>query len=332
MTHYEQMIRLVVLLLCGLALVSCTQLRTEFYRNETGYLYEVGCSHYKQGDYDAAQKVLDELISLDPDYGPAYAALGNLAMIDEKYEQAYDYYQQAIDHDPELEKDILPFLLVSSMHKTRQPLTDSGIDLAVIYPLMMDEKIREIETLLEQDIPLELLARDSVSLTPGQLGELRLKGAELAPAMEVFSNLQLFTAYLLFYGGGNESIVEQLLLAMIQTAAGPDKQEASILMGRMQEKQGDYVAAARWYLAAVQAGAAIEDVAHHLARIYQVDLETILPSQSDTHPETDNSVVDSVAHAASPVSADQKRAALSINDETEFTLPKPHAVLITSPR
>ncbi len=43
MTHYKQMIRLAVLLLCGLVLVSCTQLRTEFYRNETGYLYEVGC-------------------------------------------------------------------------------------------------------------------------------------------------------------------------------------------------------------------------------------------------------------------------------------------------
>jgi len=332
MTHYEQMIRLLVLLLCGLILVSCTQLRTEFYRNETGYLYEVGCSHYKAGAYDAAKIVLQELITLDPDYGPAYAALGNLAMIDEQYEQAYDYYQQAIDHDPELEKDILPFLLVSSMHKTRQPLTDSGVDLAVIYPLLMDEKIREIETLLEQDIPLELLTKDSVSATPGQLGELREKGAELAPEMKGFPNLQLFTAYLLFYGQGNESIAEELLLAITQTVQGSEKQEASILMGRMKEKQGNYVAAAKWYLAAVQAGSPIEDVANHLARIYQVDLQTILPPKNEADPETDNSVADETALKASPVSAPEKRAALSIDDETEFTLPKPHAVLITLPQ
>ena len=331
MTYYEQMIRLAVLLLCLLALVSCTQLRTEFYRNETGYLYEVGCSHYKQGDYDTAKKVLDKLITLDPDYGPAYAVLGNLAMIDEQYEQAYDYYQQVIDHDPELEGEILPFLLVSSMHKSRQPLTDSGIDLAVIYPLMMDEKIGEIETLLEQDVPLDLLARDSVSITPGQLGELRGKGAELASEIEGFPNLQLFTAYLLFYGEGNESIVEELLLAVNQAAQGSAKQEAAVLMGRVQEKQGNSVAAAKWYLAAVQAGAAIEDVAHHLARIYQVDLETILPSQNEAYPETENTV-DSAAHPASPVSAPEQRTALSIDDETQFSLPKPHAVLITSPR
>jgi len=86
------------------------------------------------------------------------------------------------------------------------------------------------------------------------------------------------------------------------------------------------------YLTAVQAGAAIEDVAHHLARIYQVDLETILPPKKDAYPETDNAFGDSAAHPASPVSAPEERAALSIDDETQFSLPKPHAVLITSPR
>jgi tetratricopeptide (TPR) repeat protein len=332
MIYYLNLIRLPMLLLCVLVSTSCTQMRTEFYRNETQYLYEMGCTHYKQGEYETAQKVLEELITLDPDYGPAYAVLGNLAMIDEQYELAYDRYQLAISHDPELEKDILPFLMVSTMHKARKPLIDSGVDLAMIYPLMMDEKILEIETLLEQDIPLEILAKDSVSITPGQLGELRAKGAELVPKMEGFANLQLFTAYLLFYGDGNESIVEELLSTMIQAAHGSEKQETSVLMGRLQEKQGNYIAAAKWYLAAVQAGAAIEDVAHHLAKIYQVDLETILPPKNEVHPEPDNAVVDNAALRASPVSGPEERAVLSIDDETEFTLPKPQAVLITSPR
>ena len=332
MTHSYQIIRLAVLLLCCLALAGCTQMRTEFYRNETGYLYELGCSHYKQGEYEVARTVLEELIKLDPDYGPAYAVLGNLAMIDEQYELAASFYQQAIDHDPELEKQILPFLLISNMHKIRKPLTDSGVDLAVVYPLMMDEKIQELEIVLEQDIPMELLARDSVSITPGQLGELRTKAAQLAPEMEGYDNLQIFTAYLLFYGDGNESIAKEVLSKMIQSGSGSEKQEASILMGRIDERQGHFVAAVKWYRAAVQAGGTIEDVAHHLARIYQVDLETILPSKGKAQPEKADAGNDNAVRPAPSVIAAEKRSRPVADDETEFSLPKPYAVLITSPR
>ena len=332
MIYSFKIIRLPILLLCVLVLASCTQMRSEFYRNETQYLYELGCTHYKQGEYKPAQKVLEELITLDPDYGPAYAVLGNLAMIDEQYELAYDRYQLAIDHDPELEKDILPFLMVSTMHKARKPLLDSGVDLGMIYPLMLADKFDEIETLLADDVPLELLVKDSVSVTPGQLHEMRVKAVKLVSEAQISVNFQLFLAYLLYYGDGNESIIEELLSTMIQVAHGSEKQETSVLMGRLQEKQGNYIAAAKWYLAAVQAGATIEDVAHHLAKIYQVDLETILPPKNEVHPETDISVVDDAALPASPVSGPEERAALSIDDETEFTFPKPQAVLITSPR
>ncbi len=127
--------------MCGLLFTGCTQLRTEFYRNETGHLYTVGCTLYSQGDYQAAREVFEELITLDPDYGPAYVSLGNLAMIDEQYEQACDYYERAIAHDPELEKDILPFLAVSTMHRERKPLVDRGIDLASALSVADGEKI-----------------------------------------------------------------------------------------------------------------------------------------------------------------------------------------------
>jgi len=333
MTDDHHMSRLLILLLCWVGLTSCTQLRTEFYRNETAYLYETGCERYKQGAYDEAEEVLEELISLDPDYGPAYAVLGNLAMLEEQYEQAYDYYQQAITHDPELENDVLPFLLISSMQKIRRPLTDSGIDLAVIYALLMDGQNDEVEALLAQDVALDLLARDSVSLTPGQLGELRRTCVELRGALHNYPRLQLFSAYLLFYGGEDISVAAELLLAMMTTAAGAQKQEAAVLMGRVQEKQGNYGAAVQWYLTAVEAGVALETVAHRLAKIYQVDLETVLPPETAANAETGDTAAEAdTVHQASSLSSSRKPAIPSAEDETEFMLPKPSAVLLPSPQ
>ena len=179
----------------------CTQLRTEFYRDETAHLYKVGCNHYAQGDYAAARDVFEKLLVLDPDYGPAYVSLGNLAMIDGRYELACDYYARAVARDPELEKDVQPFLAVSMLHRQRIPLVDRGIELANVYPLLMAEKNDDIEELLAGDIPLELLANDSATVTPGQLGEMRGVAARLAQDQDISVKFRLFLAYLLLAGG-----------------------------------------------------------------------------------------------------------------------------------
>lgn len=326
------LIRLTVSIVCGLMLCCCTQLRTEFYRNETGYLYDVGCRHYSQGSYDAAREVFVELISIDPDYGPAYASLGNLAMIDGHYGQACDYYEQAIAHDPELEKDLLPFLAVSTMHRERKPLVDRGVDLAKLYPLLMAEKIDDIETLLAADIPLELLATDSATVTPGQLQEMRGKAAEAAREQDLSVNCQLFLAYLLFSGEGYDPVAEELLAGTLQVAEGVKKQQACILMGRLQEQMGDNAAAVHYYLAAVRAGSGLEEVAHYLAKIYRVDRETILPSQTGTQVKRKEAKMKNSAISAAPLGAAPRTAATPEVDETEFIFPKPQAVLISSPQ
>ncbi len=332
MISYLKMTRLLVLLLCAMILSSCMQLRTEFYRNETEYLYEAGCAHYKQGDYDAAREALEELITLDPDYGPAYAVLGTLAMIDEQYEAAYKRFQQTIEHDPELEKDIQSFLALSIVHRERTPLVEAGVELAKLYPLLMAGRLDEIDALLTADIPLELLAKDSVTVTPGQLQDMRGQAAEIAGNPGLSVSLRLFLAYLLFQGEGDEQLVEDLLTGTIQDADGVQKQEAFILMGRLQEKRGNNAAAVENYLAAVRAGGAYEEVAHYLARIYQVDIDSILASQNGTHQSDTDSGMSSPVILAAPGNSSAERTIKRQKDEREFIFPRPQAVLIFSPQ
>ena len=326
------MLHVAVLIVCGLIFTGCTQLRTEFYRNETGHLYKVGCSLYRQGDYAAAGEVFEELLMLDPDYGPAYVSLGNLAMINEQYGLACDYYERAVAHDPELEKDVLPFLAVSTMHRERKPLVDRGIDLAGLYPLLMEHRIDEIEGLLAGDIPLELLATDSATVTPGQLSEMRGMAAQLAQDQTISINFQLFLAYLLFQAEAYEPVVEELLARMLQATDGAAKQEAHILMGRLQERKGNNAEAVQYYLAAVSAGSTLERVAHYLAKIYRVDIETILPSQSGTQAENEGAGTSSSGTPVLPFSASAGKTTRPEVDETPFTFPKPQAVLISLPQ
>ncbi len=332
MRHDGKMIRITILLVCGLLLTSCTQMRTEFYRNETRHLYETGCAHYSQGDYEAAREVFEELITLDPDYGPAYASLGNLAMINEQYELACDYYERAIVHDPELEMDIQPFLAVSTMHRVRKPLVERGIDLAKLYPLLMEKRIDEIEPLLAGDIPLELLAKDSATVTPGQLQEMRGMAIQLIQDRSLSVNFQLFLAYLLFHGEAHDPVVEALLARMLQTAEGGAKQQASLLMGRLQDKMGNNTEAVQHYLAAVRAGSTLEEVAHYLAKIYRVDIETILPSQAGTQAKSKGANMNSHGVSAIPLSAAAGKTTKTEADETVFSFPKPQAVMISLPR
>ncbi len=195
----------------------------------------------------------------------------------------------------------------------------------------MEKRFAEIEVLLAGDIPLELLAKDSATVTPGQLQEMRAKAIETVRDQELSVNLQLFLGYLLYHGEGSEPVVEELLARTLQTAEGAQEQETHILMGRLQEQKENNAAAVEHYLAAVRAGAAPEHVAHYLAKVYRVDIETILPSQPGTQGQSKDIESDNPGIPAVPLSASSRTAARPEADETEFTFPKPRAVLIPSP-
>lgn len=322
---------IILLLLMVFMFAGCTHMRTEFYREETKHLYETGCQLYKQGDYENAQLAFEEAVSLDPDYGPAHAALGNIAMISEEYEDAYAHYQSAVKHDPELKKELLPFLMISDMHKSREPLTRVGIELSDIYPLLMEDKNDELETIFKKDIPLELLAKDTVSLTPGQIGELQFKTSGIAPQVTGSVPFRLFLAYLLFYSGQYESENLKLLNSLAQDATGVFSQDTFVLQGRLKERVGDNSGAVDSFVAATDAGKPLAEVAHHLARLYQVDIKTIIPpvEEQKTIPE-DKHTGSTPFPTSTVVSEDIEQQEIKL-EQAVIVVPKPQAKLISTP-
>ena len=268
---------LALVLLCQAALWACRGLRSEVYREETFYRYNEACKLYKQGDYETARSGLEDLIALDPDYGPAHAALGNLALIAEDYALALAHYQKAVAADPELEAELRPLVMVAGVHKERRPLQKAGVSLEQMFPLIMKERRAEAEVLLAKDIPLQLLANDTMGITPGNLGDLQRKITEIADPSSGSVRYRLFLGYLLFSGQKDDALATALVHSAAGKATSRDRQEALVVLGQLYERQGEANAAVDAYLAAVDDGLPMTDVAHHLARIYRMDIAGILP-------------------------------------------------------
>jgi tetratricopeptide (TPR) repeat protein len=278
--------RFVGLILILFFVQACGSLRTELYRKETLHRYQGACKFYKEGDYAGAGEGFEAVIAMDPDYGPAHAALGNLSLIQEDYPGALSHYRQAIAADPELEADLQPFIMVALAHKERAPLREAGVSLNQLYPLVMADRRAEVEAILAEDIPLRLLANDTMGITPGRLGEMQHKMAETADPLTGSVRYRLFAGYLLFFGQTDDDLAAALVGGASDEAAGRERQEALVVLGQIHERRGDPNAAVDAYLAAVDAGLSMTDVAHHLARVYRVAIETILPSKDTAGEET----------------------------------------------
>jgi len=278
--------RCVGLILILIFVQACGSLRTELYREETLNRYQGACKLYKEGDYERAGEGFEAVLSMDPDYGPAHAALGNLALIREDYPGALAHYQAAVKADPELEPNLQPFMMVAQVHKERAPLQEAGISLNQFYPLIMGDRQAKVEAILEEDIPLRLLANDTMGITPGRLGEMRQKIAETADPLSGSIRYRLFAGYLLFFGQTDDDLTAALIGGAADEAAGRERQEALVVLGQLHERRGDPNGAVDAYLAAVEAGLPMTEVAHHLARVYRVDIEAILPSKDTADEET----------------------------------------------
>jgi tetratricopeptide (TPR) repeat protein len=274
------------LILIILFVQACGSLRTELYREETLNRYQGACKLYKEGDYAGAGEGFEAVLSMDPDYGPAHAALGNLDLISENYPGALAHYREAIAVDPELEPDLQPFMMVAQAHKERAPLKEAGISLNQLYPLIMGDRRAEVEALLAEDIPLRLLANDTMGITPGLLGEMRQKIAETADTLTGSVRYRLFAGYLLFFGQTDDDLAEALISGAADEAADRERQQALVVLGQLHERRGDPNAAVDAYLSAVESGLAMTEAAHHLARVYRVDIETILPPKDTAEEET----------------------------------------------
>jgi tetratricopeptide (TPR) repeat protein len=276
--------RAITLLLMITIFSGCAGMRAEFFRGETLYLYNRGCQHYKQGDYDAARAALEKVLSMDPHYGQAHAALGNIAIAERAPATALTHYRQAVQIDPGLEANLRPLILAATVQAVREPITKAGTDLRKVYRLVAAGKHAELEKLLTRDIPLDLLAKDTLSITPSELGELAKKMAVNAGPEKGSVRYRLFSGYLLFFAREDPVLATALIEQAVADAEIGDRKTAYMLLGQIRERLGDVNLAVDAYLLAEQSGAPPAEVAGHLSEIYGLEVESILSKAGKPQP------------------------------------------------
>jgi tetratricopeptide (TPR) repeat protein len=226
------------LIIFFLSLQACSGLRTEFYREETLHLYQGACKLYEEGDYEPAGTGFEAVLAMDPDYGPAHAGLGHLALIREDYPGALAHYRHALAADPDLEADLQPFITVALAHQERAPLEETGISLDQICSLIMADRRAEVEAILAKKIPLKQLASDTMGITPGRLGEMQQKIAATAGPLAGSMRYRLFAGYVLFYGQTDDTLATPMIASAAYEATGRERQEALVVLGQLHERQG----------------------------------------------------------------------------------------------
>ncbi len=278
--NFNLILLFLVILTCG-----CASLRTDCYRGETRYRYNRGCQHYKQGDYKAAREAFENVLALDPKYGPAHGALGNLALIEGGHKAAMAHYQAAVQTDPGLEPVLRAFIMAATAQAAREPIIKAGIDLHRVYELVMADKPAELEALLSKEVPLDLLAKDTLSVTPVELDELREKGADSIDLEKSSVRYRLFWAYFLFYSQKSLNKAATLIEHAVPDAKTDDRKKAYVILGQIRERSGDFNLAVDAYLMAVDAGVSPNSIAHHLARIYDLDVESVMVQAGKQPPK-----------------------------------------------
>jgi len=132
-----------------------------------------------------------------------------------------------------------------------------------------------LEGLLSTDVPLELLARDTISLTLKKLAELQKLIASHANRGRGSLRLRLFYGLFLFYSHEQDRLAAKVMEEVAKDLSGEEQQEAYIKLGRLYERTAQENKAISAYLKAVKAGRPMKEVTPLLADIYGVPVEEI---------------------------------------------------------
>ena len=280
----------IILVAVPLLTCSCGSIRTEFYRGETKYQYNFANQLYKQGEYGSAQAAIEQILALDPNYGPAHAALGTIAFIQGDCKAALIHYKTAIRVDPHLEVRLRPNIRAAAIKSALAPLEKPGVRIRKVYQLMMADDRSKIETLFMKDFPLELLAQDTLSITPIELDELSNRVATNLTLDDGWSvRCRLFGAYFLFYNHTKLDFAAALIDSAVAEAENLERRVAYEILGQIHEKMGDLNLAVDAYVLAKNAGLSNIRVSRHLSRIYgpiELNLDNEEHRQADSPTPT----------------------------------------------
>lgn len=259
----------------------CGTLRTEFYRGETGYLYTQGKGAYESEDYDKACKYFELVVELDPGYAHAFVGLGNVALIKGEFKEAEGYYRKAIELDPELKEKLMPLVLVSMEKRKFKQLRSCGVDLKDVFEALSSGRDRDVDRMLSEDVPVDLLARDTRSLGLKERARLKEMIVDRARVGIGSPRSRLFYGYFLYYSDGHDWLTAKVLEETATGLSGEDRQAAYIKVAELYERMGRESRAVTAYLKAVDAGMPMSEVAPMLAKIYGVPVKEITGAPQD---------------------------------------------------
>lgn len=269
-----------LLIVAFLITSGCGQLKTEFYTGETKHLYTEGKIAYESKDYDKAEKCFKKIIKLDPEYAPAFVALGNIALINEEFKAAEHYYRKSITTNPDLKAKLIPLLLLSMEKQTFKKLQTSGVSLKNVFDTMSSGN--DIDSILKKEIPLDLLARDTRSLSLKEHAKLIDMVVNQARKKTGFINTRLFYGYFLFYTENNEWLSADILKSIAPELSLVLQQDTYMKIAALHKRMGQGNKEITYYLKAVKAGKPMSEVAPLLAEIYGIPVEEILRSPKET--------------------------------------------------
>ncbi len=260
---------LILLFTCG-----CGQLRSEFYTGETKHLYTEGKKAYESKEYDKAEQYFEKITKLDPEYAPAFVALGNIALINEEFLKAEDYYRQSITINPDLKAKLIPLLLLTMEKLTFKKLQDSGVSLKDVFETLSSGK--DIDSMLTKDVPLDLLVRDTRSLGFKEHAKLTEMIVNKARKKKGLIKTRLFYGYFLFYTEDNDWLCANVLENVAPNLADKLQQDTYMQLAALYKRMGQGDQEITYYLKAVEAGKPMSEVAPLLAEIYGIPVGNIL--------------------------------------------------------
>jgi len=268
------------LLALGLA-TGCGAVRSEFFRGETAHLLAEGNRHYRSGAFTEAASCYERVVALDPACAHGHAALGHVAYVRGRFQKASRCYHRAVDLDPGLETTLAPLILDARRMQEQQALETRGASLPEILALLLEGREGEVEALLQENVPSDMLVRHTTSLSSGDRDRLLKLAEERARSGRVPPRCALFYGHLLAIDEGHGFLAARLLETGAPRVEGEARQKAYLTLGALYVRLEREQDAAWAYEAALEAGCPRDEVVPLLADLYGMPADAVAPNDDE---------------------------------------------------
>jgi tetratricopeptide (TPR) repeat protein len=158
--------------------------------------YEKGIELAKRQQWDKAAEMFNEAIKLEPEWGPPYASLAAMKRLQNKFEEARQDYEKALNLRPELIKSIAPEYAVTLINLGSQAMNDQEPEKSKEYFL----KILDIPSMEAYDKKLYLNAVYLVGNVFTQMSQFEKAASYFLKLIQMTENQPEFSE---FYANGN---------------------------------------------------------------------------------------------------------------------------------